>query len=78
MKKNKIILTVLILSMIALIFSGCGGGGNPVVPPGDETTTEEEYNIVTEIGGSAFEEYLNFKDTYGEEVALQNGNYYHL
>jgi len=71
MKKNKIILTVLILSMIALIFSGCGGGGNPVVPPGDETTTEEEYNIVTEIGGSAFEEYLNFKDTYGEEVALQ-------
>lgn len=27
MKRNKIILAVLILSMIALIFSGCGGGG---------------------------------------------------
>ena len=73
MKIYKIILTILILSMIALIFSGCGGsgGGNPVVPPVDETTTEEDYNTVTEIGGSAFEEYLNFKDTYGEEVALQ-------
>jgi len=32
MKRNKIILTVLILSMIALIFSGCGGG-NTVLPP---------------------------------------------
>ena len=30
--RNKIILTVLILSIIALIFSGCGGGGS-VTPP---------------------------------------------
>jgi len=36
--KNKIILAILILSMIALIFSGCGGG-NPVTPP---TESEEE------------------------------------
>lgn len=35
MKRNKIILAVLILSMIALIFSGCGGV-NPVTPPIDE------------------------------------------
>ena len=72
MKSNKIILAVLILSMIALIFSGCGGGGgNPVVPPGDEVTLEEEYNTITQIGGSAAEEFLNFESTYGEEQALQ-------
>ena len=35
MKTNKIALTVLLLSMIALIFSGCGGG-NPIIPPVDE------------------------------------------
>ena len=71
MKTNKMILTILILSMMALIFSGCGGGGNPVVPPGDEATIEEEYNTMTEIGDLAVEEYLNFEDTYGEEQALQ-------
>jgi len=71
MKSNKIILAVLILSMIVLIFSGCGGGGNPVVPPGDETTTEEEYNTITQVGGSAAEEFLNFEDLYGKEQALQ-------
>ncbi|PKP57097.1 hypothetical protein CVT91_11465, partial [Candidatus Atribacteria bacterium HGW-Atribacteria-1] len=32
MKKNKMILTILILSVVVLIFSGCGGG-NPVTPP---------------------------------------------
>jgi len=32
--KNKIILTIIILSMIALVFSGCGGGGTtpPIIP----------------------------------------------
>jgi hypothetical protein len=34
MKNNRIILAVLILSTIAIIFSGCGGG-NPVTPPID-------------------------------------------
>ena len=35
MKSNKIILAVLILSMIALIFAGCGGGTTPTIyhPP---------------------------------------------
>jgi len=37
-KRNKLILAVLILSMIALIFSGCGGGGNPIIPPDPEPT----------------------------------------
>jgi len=32
MKINKIILTILILSIITLVFSGCGGG-NPAIPP---------------------------------------------
>jgi len=40
-KRNKIILAVLILSTIALIFSGCGGG-NPVVPPIDNGDGDEE------------------------------------
>ena len=35
MKKSKIMLTVLILSMIVLMFSGCGGG-NPVIPPNND------------------------------------------
>ena len=36
MKINKIILAVLILNMIALIFSGCGGSGlNTILPPTD-------------------------------------------
>jgi Leucine-rich repeat (LRR) protein len=30
---KKIILSILILSISALMFSGCGGGGNPVTPP---------------------------------------------
>jgi hypothetical protein len=39
--RNKIILALLILSMIALIFSGCGGGGwNPVTPPPEEEPIE--------------------------------------
>jgi len=69
MKSNKIILIVLILNMVALIFTGCGG--NPVVPPGDEPTIEEEYNTTTEIGNQASQEYLNLEDTYGKEQALQ-------
>jgi len=36
--KNKIVLSVIILSMIALIFSGCGGGGSviPSISDNDE------------------------------------------
>jgi len=36
--KNKIILAILILSVVALVFSGCGGG-NPVTPPPPETVS---------------------------------------
>ena len=43
MKRNKLILAVLVLSMIALIFSGCGGGGNPIIPPIPE---EEPIEII--------------------------------
>ena len=39
MKINKIILTILILSTIVLLFSGCGGG-NPVTPPTDTEDSE--------------------------------------
>jgi len=40
MKKSKIILGILILSVIALVFTGCGGMGNPVVPPPSEPEVE--------------------------------------
>ena len=55
--KNKIIFAILILSIIVLIFSGCGGG-NPVTPPIDnddseipEPTEELSYKIDLSIGG---------------------------
>jgi len=57
--KNKIIIAVLILSMIALIFSSCGGGGNPVIPPDDtedsdipEPTESISQEIDLSIGGT--------------------------
>jgi len=42
--KNEIILTILILSMITLLFSGCGGGGT--TPP----ITPETYTITASAG----------------------------
>jgi len=59
MKSNKIILAVLILSTIAIIFSGCGGG-NPVTPPIDnddnseipELTEAISQNIDLSLGGT--------------------------
>ena len=39
--KNKMILTILILSIIALVFSGCGGG-NPVTPPSPDNPDDSD------------------------------------
>ena len=39
MKINKIILTILILSIVTLVFSGCGGG-NLITPPADTEDSE--------------------------------------
>lgn len=47
MKINKIILTVLILSMITLVFTGCGGGGS-VTPPISDNTDDLEIPQPTE------------------------------
>jgi len=52
MKINKIILTILILSIVTLVFSGCGGG-NPAIPPIPEpepieTIIPETTNVVDE------------------------------
>ena len=53
MKINKIIITILILSIVTLVFSGCGGG-NPVIPPYDdgdeqlETIIPETTKVVEE------------------------------
>lgn len=46
MKRNKIILGILVLSIIILILSGCGGG-NPVIPP-FEPEPEKEVFFVTD------------------------------
>ncbi|PKP58450.1 hypothetical protein CVT91_08555, partial [Candidatus Atribacteria bacterium HGW-Atribacteria-1] len=45
MKINKIILTILILSIVTLVFSGCGGG-NPVTPPISEPELEPIETII--------------------------------
>jgi len=55
--RNKIILTILILSIIALVFSGCGGG-NPVTPPIPEpepieTVIPETTKVVDEESSQA-------------------------
>jgi len=47
MKRNKIILAALILSMIVLIFTGCGGGGS-VTPPITDNTDDSEIPESTE------------------------------
>ena len=50
MKINKIILTILILSIVTLVFSGCGGGGS-VIPPFSEpipTIIPETTKVVEE------------------------------
>jgi len=45
MKKSKVILGILILSVITLVFSGCGGGGNPVTPPNDDQSSLNRASI---------------------------------
>lgn len=62
MKRNKIILTVFILIMIALIFSGCGGG-NPVTPP----IEDEEQEYVVE------EKFFNVDADQGGTFSLSDG-----
>lgn len=51
MKGNKIILSILILSVIVLLFSGCGG----VVPPGDEPPSIPK--LISPENSSIFEHY---------------------
>ena len=59
MKRNKIILSILILSIVTLIFSGCGGSGGPTVPPTPEPSADfvliqvkdPESNIIIISGG---------------------------
>lgn len=68
-KSLKLFVLVFFIATVAF-FAGCGGGTTPPITP-DLPDLEEEYNIITDIGGSATEEFLNFEDTYGEEQALQ-------
>ena len=63
--KNKIVLTILILSMIALIFSGCGSG-NPVTPPSPDNTEDSE-GSESEIN---LEDFTLFKDSNPESNLL--------
>ena len=59
MKRNKIILSILILSIVILILSGCGGIGGPTVPstpdPSDDfvliQVKDPESNIIIISGG---------------------------
>lgn len=45
MKKSKMILGVLVLSIIALVFSGCSGGGNFVTPPNNDQASLNRASI---------------------------------
>ena len=51
MKRNKIMLAVLILSMIVLILSGCGGG---VIPPSSEEDSTYALRDIGPAGGYIF------------------------
>ena len=67
MKINKIILAVLILSMIALIFSGCDGGGS-VTPP---TSTP-----VVELVKPLDDYENNISQRFGNYLGYYGGKYY--
>lgn len=59
--KSKIILTILFLSIIALVFSSCGGGGSviPTIPDDDEGEIEEIASEILEtqdLGRQYFEQ----------------------
>ena len=66
MKRNKIILAVLILSVIALVFTGCGGVESLVVPPIDNGDGDN---------GDGDEEELKFWNGWfdGEEWTITTG-----
>jgi len=72
MKRNKIILAALILSMIALVFSGCGGGGNPTTPPIEDeeqeyVVEEKSFNVDADQGGT-------FSLSDGTELVIDPGD----
>ena len=79
MKRNKIILAVLILSMIALIFSGCGGG-NSVTPPidNDDDSDSEEIELIEVVSkeinleeGGVIEVTDERSEIYGTRVIIE-------
>jgi hypothetical protein len=79
MKSNKIILNVLILSMIVLIFSGCGGG-NPVTPPidNDDDSDSEEIELIEVVSkeidiyeGGVIEVTDESSEIYGTRVIIE-------
>lgn len=63
MKRSKTMLTLLFLSLMALIFSGCGGAGNPVTPP----IEDEEQEYVVE------EKFFNVDADQGGTFSLSDG-----
>ena len=83
MKINKIILTILILSIVTLVFSGCGGG-NPVIPsPPDEPTEPivpettkviEEETIQEIISVSGDQSTIVFKSSTPQLEELASGD----
>jgi hypothetical protein len=77
--KNKIILTILILSTIALIFSGCGGGGS-VTPPISDTddSGSEDIELIEVVSkeinleeGGVIEVTDESSEIYGTRVIVE-------
>ncbi len=77
MKRNKIILGILILSIIILILSGCGGG-NPVIPPNDDQSPNDEVGQEYVVQEESFAVDTEQGGTYilddGTEVKIEPGD----
>ena len=83
MKRSKIILGILILSVIALVLSGCGGGNLATLPPLEENGTYALRDIGP-AGGYIFYDkgsysdgwrYLEAAPVFTESTAKQWGNF---
>jgi Leucine-rich repeat (LRR) protein len=71
--KNKIILAILILSMIVLVFSGCGGGGSVTPPIPDEESTNHN-PIISDLSASPRTAFINQTSTITCTASDQDGD----
>jgi len=71
--KEKIILSILVLSMIVLIFSGCDGGGSVTPPIPDEESTNHN-PIISDLSASPRTGFINQTNTITCTASDQDGD----